>query len=715
MNGTRGVLQAPLQALLLALLLAGTGPAQEVPPAPPSPVPALLALLDSDEAALRQAAADRLGALRGAWFDGPPAAAAIAPLLLRFEGEADEAAASAMAFALVELGPAPLHALDFLAARLVDWRGHGAPPDALDGIARALAARERSWPGRAVVPFLAAIVEASPCRHGALGALLLLGPEGAGAAPAVVPLLQHADHSVRWRAAAALAAIGGAPQGECGELLDDADPRVRFWSAQVLLRGAEEPPPADAVVPWLADPRPPVRHRAFGAAARVGNLPPVVPQTLARALQDEVDTAAAADALCRLGPRAAAAVPPLLRVLEGGPPGAVSPAARAGAVRALGAIGPAAGEAVVALLGLVAAADLYSELPREAGAALSCIAPSRAVTGLMRIWERDAAAGRDEWWSSARALAAMGAAALPELPRFVAAVERGPRAARANALAVLGAFGPAARPALPAVLHSFAARDQWTSWLAKDALLAMQVDGSDVVPVLQEAYAADPVSRGSLLQGLHRLGAAAEPLLLAGLRDPDPVVAMVAEPELARLPAPSPAAVAAMLARLRSHAGVPFRVAAGRRLARCLAEQPEVAAALVAELPPLLEHEDFHVFAPVARILLRELCPAAGAHPRFERLLAAAPDRAAVRRALAGETALAAFVRGFARHGDPGVRAAAAVLLPLLEADVAANTAALTALAADPEPAVRGVAAAGLQAGSPGSDCLPRRNAVFRR
>jgi hypothetical protein len=74
-----------------------------------------------------------------------------------------------------------------------------------------------------------------------------------------------------------------------------------------------------------------------------------------------------------------------------------------------------------------------------------------------------------------------------------------------------------------------------------------------------------------------------------------------------------------------------------------------------------------------------------------------------VRRALAGEAALAAWVRACAGHGDPCLRAVTAELLPLLAVDRRANMAALTALAADPEPGVRATAAAALQAGRPGS------------
>lgn len=106
-----------------------------------------------------------------------------------------------------------------------------------------------------------------------------------------------------------------------------------------------------------------------------------------------------------------------------------------------------------------------------------------------------------------------------------------------------------------------------------------------------------------------------------------------------------------------------------------------------------VDHQDSYVFQPIARVLARALRPAVAARPHFGALLAAAPARAEMRKALADEAALAAWIRASGQSLDPGVRAAAAVLLPLLEADMAANLALLHELASDPEPMVRAAAA----------------------
>jgi hypothetical protein len=556
-----------------ALLLTAAVAAQEVPILPPSPVPALLQMLDSELAAVRRAAAESIAALPGQRFRGTPCTDAIEPLRRHFAGERDEGTASAMALALLELGAAP--------------------------------------------------AEPQP---------------------------------VGWRAIAARAARGGAPPDDAQTQLADRDALVRFWAAQLLQRSEAAALPADAVVPWLADERLAVRLRAIQAVPRLAQLPPGVPRQLVRALlTGDRDTQAANAVLLQLGSRAVPAVPDLAALLTGKGSERPDDQVLSLAVQVLGAIGPDAAPAVPAL---VASTD---RVPNDVGSALARIAPAAGVHGLMELWERDRERGEETWWPSASALSMMGDAASSELARFVAAIERGPRAATANALHVLTAFGNAGRPAEPMVLRVLERPDGWLSWLAKDALLAMQADPKVVLPAVQRAFAADPSSRGALLQGLHRLGADAEKFLIEAYADPP--LGLIADAELAGLPDLSPAGVDFVIGRLRD-IDPRFRMSMGRGLAKCFAEQQHVPAALRARLPDLLGHDDFYIRLPVAQVLARAFDAKLPDQRSFYDLVQAGPDAKAFGGALADAASFDRWLHELAgRDTAPALRDAAKAVL----------------------------------------------------
>jgi HEAT repeat protein/lysophospholipase L1-like esterase len=102
-------------------------------------------------------------------------------------------------------------------------------------------------------------------REGASWALGRMAGEARSAVPALVPLLNDADDSVRWRAADALAAIGPSPDALPALLPILSDPQApgRGAAAEILGRmGAAAEPAVMALVVALEDPREGVRWRA---------------------------------------------------------------------------------------------------------------------------------------------------------------------------------------------------------------------------------------------------------------------------------------------------------------------------------------------------------------------------------------------------------------------------------------------------------------------
>lgn len=662
--------------------------AQQVPEPPPNPVPELLQLMSSPERDVRLAAVQRFGAalVRGnPWLQpsaNPHAVRASNRLLLLLEQDPDADVALAAGLTLVVMAWPAHFAIAHTASRLADWERDGAAAAPLAALRSALAT-DRPAPQATLEPLAALTV--GPAGPGALAALTLFGQEARTVAPQLSRRLGRAPASERWRVALALAGLGCAT--DLAPALADADPRVRVAASLAQLRttGGEAPPNA-AVVPWLQDDRTVVQELAIRAVARLAEPPDAAVRTVAAQLDEPLLQRAVEQTLLALGPRAAPAVPILVRHLAAARQDPGQPAAAAAlsldpatqhsagiAIAVLGAIGSGAAAAVEPLAQLAAEDDHGSQRFSHAGGqALARIAPEQAVPILMRAFERDLGVDRDGWWNSALTLRAMGDAAAGELARFVGLLERGSTPARANALLVLAACGSRALPALPAVLQQLDGTDYWLWPTALDVVRNLgPAAAAQALPKLSQRFGeVSSHLRMHCVVGLHRLGGQAEPLLLRGSTDDDPLVRWEADQSLLHLLELSAAGATRIrdllaIAEPKDAAARPTNPPPWRHLLPTLSEATVVPPKLRALLPPLLEHPDFPVFAAIARVLAHDLCPAARGHSAWDRLFAAA-DRAAVRRALTDRSTLRTWAHDMAGHADADVRTAAAALLPLL-------------------------------------------------
>ena len=653
---------------------------QQVPEPPPNPVPELLQLLSSADRDVRLAAVEHFGALLlgGNPFlrphENPHSKQASSRLMMLYEQDPDADVALAAGLTLVALAWPASFVTTQVSTRLADWERDGAAAESIAALRVALAGASPS-PATLLGP-LASLTN-GPMRNGALVVLTLLGQDARAVAPQLAKQLGQEPTSERWRVALALAGLGCA--AELAPALADPDPRVRTAASLAQLRAAAgEPLPDSAVVPWLLDRRTLVQDLAIRAVPRLAAPPAAAVRTVAELFYEPVLRRAAHQALLALGPRAAPAVSILIRHFS--PPGR-DPADPASlelaslAIGALGAIGNAAEAAVEPLAALAAEDDGgVMKFSHVGGQALARIAPTKAVPLLMRAFERDLGVDRDGWWNSAATLRAMGTAAMPELAKFVGVVERGSTAARANALHVLAAFGERALPALPAVLQQLDGTDYGLWPTALDVVRSIgPAAAATALPKLSQRFGeVDKHLRMNCVHRLHLLGELAEPLLLRGSSDADPMVRWEADASLLHLPDLSAAGAAHIAARLaipepKDRAAWLANPPPWRRLIGPLTEAATVAPKLKVLLPPLLDHPDFPAFAAIAKVLAHDLCPAARGHQAWDRLFAAA-DRGAVRKALADRSTLRAWLTAMAGHADADVRAAAAAILPLAAA-----------------------------------------------
>ncbi|MEU8762998.1 PBS lyase [Streptomyces sp. NPDC048659] len=212
--------------------------------------------------------------------------------------------------------------------------------------------------------------------------------------------------------------------------------------------------------------------KALGPAALP--LAPALRRGLAEVELDELLYDRAAPLLCALGAvRGVQALPEVLRVLRGAPPNRRD-WVREACLRTLAAFGPAAREALEdarALLGSEAAA--VSSMAAQAVWALDG-SPEEAVEALDR-WLRPGSSGA-EWCAAARAL---------------------------------GAIGPAAASAAPALRAGLGSRDLWVRVRSAAALWRVSGEAESVLPVLLAAWEENRHTRVTVAECLAEMGPAA--------------------------------------------------------------------------------------------------------------------------------------------------------------------------------------------------------------
>ncbi|MGO8672507.1 MAG: HEAT repeat domain-containing protein [Capsulimonadaceae bacterium] len=297
-------------------------------------------------------------------------------------------------------------------------------------------------------PVVAALAQAvndtdQDVRLSVVDALGEIGPSAKQAVRAIIPLLHDPDVDVRVHAASTLGNIGALHtlDLQTGELLTVAPVPAKFV-VPALVRALDSPgtdlramaakslgkigSPAAAAVPALLralnDTDPGVRSSAAEAVAQIGAPISTLP-TFIRLLDDPAVQWSAVDALGSLGPRAAPAVPGLIRVLKVADSQQDIGTARI-AAQAIGKIGPRAAPALDILLHVLEDGSLD-----------------------------DADVDRSVTDSAAVAIGRLGAAAAPAIPALVSALRSPDPNVRQNAAYALGCIGARAFHAIPALMR----------------------------------------------------------------------------------------------------------------------------------------------------------------------------------------------------------------------------------------------------------------------
>ena len=319
-----------------------------------------------------------------------------------------------------------------------------------------------------------------------------LGPAAEPAIPALIEMVRENQPFIAGVAAEALGKIGPAAVPALRELLKSSTGEVQAYATRALgSAGASDEQTISQLLKSLKQADPEVRAAAVQALGRARAASDEVIAALIKALaDDEFVQSAAIRALGRIGSKARQAAPALTKLL-----GELEYFERDAVMNALGSIGPGAKEAIpaleaVLLQGRMNAATtlarigpasvptlikaLRSEVPevREAAAwGVRCLGQdaSEAVPELIKLLKTDERACN----FSLQALGAIGPDAEPAVPAVVVVLRKGDSRLRSWALDVLSKIGPSARGAKDAILEALETDDQEQRWEAARALLAI--------------------------------------------------------------------------------------------------------------------------------------------------------------------------------------------------------------------------------------------------
>jgi HEAT repeat protein len=345
-------------------------------------------------------------------------------------------------------------------------------------------------------------------------AIVLLGQSGENgtiAVPVLIEMLKDQpgftsseNNYFRDAAAKALAQIGLSAVPALTEALKDEDVNVRAGVSYALGRIG---PDAMSAVPQLINtlknwPKASklendyVRDTAANALVNIGSA--AVPKLIEALKMQNVDVrGGAAYALGRIGPRAKAAVPTLIEALK-----ASHEYVRSSAADALGRIGPAAKPAVDALI--EALRDGAGEVRSGAAYALGQLGDKKAIPVLINSLQDQHEHVRG---SAASALVRIGPAATVD--GLIEALKESHEGTRGGAAHVLGQFGPAARKAVPELIRTLNAQDEYVRDRAANAL--GRIGSEDAVPPLMEVLQNEnDYVRGTAADALGRIGIGAK-------------------------------------------------------------------------------------------------------------------------------------------------------------------------------------------------------------
>lgn len=347
--------------------------------------------------------------------------------------------------------------------------------------------------------------------------------------------------------------------------------------------------------------KPAVRTHAAAELARIGpeaaEAVPALIEALdsdSLALKNEV-----LSALEHIGPSARAAVPALADLLKAKDSRLFMPAANA-----LGSIGHDSAAATPHLAEFLTSAD--ERIAVTAAYALARILPGDATelaTAVPVLVKALHSKHRLIQGEATRGLMLIGPAAVPQLAELVGNFAQDPQSA-ASAAATLRSMGPAAYPALPALIQALASRHDLVVTHAADAIGAIGPTAKDSLSELQKLLASEhPLLRTHAAHNVGRLGPAAAPAigdLEKLLQDKDMNVRREAAQALGQIGRSAKSAVPGLIAALKDEAQ-PVVIAAAHALARMGSEA-------VSALVPLVKDRQLGRWAVV---ILSEAGPAA--------------------------------------------------------------------------------------------------------
>lgn len=325
------------------------------------------------------------------------------------------------------------------------------------------------------------------------------GPQAAAAVPKLVGMLRtedrgdHASSDVISSLRHTLPAIGAPAVPALTELLESGDPVLRGWAIQALGDIGPDAAPAEPALLRLADQG--FDFMRVGAADAVCRIDPkqaervlpVLRQGLGKVVAFDT-TSPAADALGRIGKPA---VPTLLDVLKTG-----NTAARADAARALGKVGPDAADAVPALA--EALHDPEPSIRRAALEGLGGVGPAAAsaTKELMAVYKEDNRAFRQLVADDVRHI---GPGARASSPLMIDALKSDDKDLRRYAAQALGAMGSEAADATPALTAALS--DESTRLAAAEALWRIEGQKGPLLDLLR-----DPKEEEGAVSILERIG-----------------------------------------------------------------------------------------------------------------------------------------------------------------------------------------------------------------
>ncbi len=429
---------------------------------PQQDLPALEKLLKDDTASVRAHATGAIGQYAAT---AQPAV----PALIAALADRDEHVRLAAARALGSIGPGAAAAVPALAKALDDPLG-SVTLEAADALGHI---------GAASLPAIIARLQDQNMQPIMIMVIGQLGPEAKDAVPALIKLLDSSDDPIRREVMLALGSIGPGANAAVDKLLamlQNQQAKLRPGAAYALARigAVQAVPTLKQTVKETGD-----RLLAMSSAWALVTLEPQNAEFVAIALPQLISglthelalvRTEAANALGRIGPRADAAVPALVKAARD-----PDPTVRLAAIGALGEMGPvAAKDAAPVLSVLIDHTD--PDLRRSAADAVGRMGASArgAIPALQQMQTLNDPIDRSMATIALVRIDPQPAAVAAALPHLTAALQSPYAGERLEAAALLGQLGHKAASAKPALEQATKDADEQVRKAASEALRQVQ-------------------------------------------------------------------------------------------------------------------------------------------------------------------------------------------------------------------------------------------------